>query len=354
MLAAYIDGNSTENEKLLIESVMSEDSMLSEAFEIAKDSVSLLNDFDTNLLSFFESNEIDQQLNSEDMNMSHSKLFSIYGEDVQNQTSEFVRQTYPDTCAIKSQQLVLEKFGVHISEEELRQEAIEHGWYSPGKGTPMEDVGKLLELHGVDVHQYVNGNICNVINELAQGHEVIMGVDSGELWHYGIKEQIEDYIPGIGGADHALIVSGINTDDINNIKVIVTDPGTGDVCKEYSLSQFVDAANDSSFYMVTTDNAVPNIFDTFGEGIIHLPIIGDMTYDDFVRNFAYLHDVSERPVFEDFISRMSDSSTLSYFANDNSSNEANYYEENNNVEDDFDEDSDTDDDIEIDGDDFDF
>lgn len=46
LLAAYIDGNTTENENQLIESSLNGDSMLSEAYEIAHDSVSFGSDFD--------------------------------------------------------------------------------------------------------------------------------------------------------------------------------------------------------------------------------------------------------------------------------------------------------------------
>lgn len=221
-----------------------------------------------------------------------NKAPTLYGEPAKNIVSNYVHQQYSDTCAIKSQQLVLEKYGIYVSEDQLRTEAYSHGWYSPGGGTSMNDVGKLLELHGISVNQYVNGNIFNVINELAQGHNVIMGVDSGELWHFGLYEKIEDQVLG-PRADHALIVSGINTEDPQNIKVIITDPGTGDLCKEYTLSQFVDAANDSNFFMVTTNEPEPNIFDNIEEGIHHLPYIGLMPYQDFRDEFAFLHDIDD-------------------------------------------------------------
>lgn len=221
-----------------------------------------------------------------------NKAPTQYGEPAKNIVSDYVHQQYSDTCAIKSQQLVLEKYGIDVSEEKLRAEAYSHGWYSPGGGTSMNDVGKLLELHGIGVSQYVNGNIFNVINELAQGHNVIMGVDSGELWHYGLYEKIEDKVVG-PRADHALIVSGINTEDPQNIKVMITDPGTGDLCKEYTLSQFVDAANDSNFFMVTTNEPEPHIFDNIEVGIQHLPYIGSMSYNDFKEEFAFLHDIED-------------------------------------------------------------
>lgn len=46
LLAAYIDGNTTESENQLIGSALDGDSMLSEAYEIANDSVSFGSNFD--------------------------------------------------------------------------------------------------------------------------------------------------------------------------------------------------------------------------------------------------------------------------------------------------------------------
>jgi hypothetical protein len=228
-----------------------------------------------------------------------------YGEDAANIVSEHIRQTYNDTCAIKSQQLILESFGIDISEDQLRNEAMQHGWYSPGSGTNMYDVGNLLELHGIDVQQYEHCNIYNLVNELAQGRQVIIGVDSGELWNNDFYEN-EDQIMG-EYADHALVVSGIDTTDPNHVKVIVTDPGTGDYCKAYPMEQFVNAANDSNFFMVTTVEPVPHIFDPLGNDITHLPMIGNMTYDYFVDNYAFLQDIENRPVFEKFTQILSGS-----------------------------------------------
>lgn len=50
-----------------------------------------------------------------------------------------IQQEYADTCAIKSQQLILNDFGVPVSEDQLVQYSIEHGWYSgDGTGTQWE------------------------------------------------------------------------------------------------------------------------------------------------------------------------------------------------------------------------
>lgn len=176
---------------------------------------------------------------------------TIFGLPSQNTFSETVLQQYDDTCAIKSQQLILEAAGFDFSEEELREEAIQQGWYKPGFGTPLEDVGKLLESHGLEVEQQTNGTIFNLISEVSSGRPVIVGVDSCELWKPGIGESIEDSITG-GFPDHALIVGGVEfNDSTSKWQVNLIDPGTGDNSISYDLDQFDDAWADSDHFMVT-------------------------------------------------------------------------------------------------------
>lgn len=228
----------------------------------------------------------------------------IHGDAPMNIMSEDVLQIYPDTCAIKSQQLILEDFGIHFTEDQLRNEAMMYGWYNGG--TSPEDVGKLLELHGIPVSQYENANIFNLVNELAQGHKVIVGVDSGELWSDNIFDKIfED-----NAADHALIVSGVDTSDPNNVKVIVTDSGTGNLLKEYSMEEFVDAWEDSNCFMMATNDPVPEIFNPFNQlpgfdmPMTNLPMIGSMPYDVFYNDLSFLNYTNSIPdcVFNDFTS----------------------------------------------------
>lgn len=162
-----------------------------------------------------------------------------------------VLQQYPDTCAIKAQQLILESNGIHIDETELRNEAFHNGWYIPGQGTPQEDVGNLAFNHGMEVHKYQEATICDIANKLAQGHQIIVGVDSGELWTAGPDETFEDIIIG-KQADHVLIVSGFAIDPLTSEQaILLTDPGTGDLCINYPISQFEDAWDDSNNFMVS-------------------------------------------------------------------------------------------------------
>ncbi|HKP51298.1 MAG TPA: hypothetical protein VJ183_01455 [Chloroflexia bacterium] len=181
-------------------------------------------------------------------------------------------QNYADTGGIRSQEFILEQFtGVEIDEDALISEAEAQGWYTPGEGTMPQDLGKLLELHGVEVSRYVDANQWQLASELAQGHKVMIGVDSGELW--GTDSLIETILEMLGfqlsGADHVVIVSGIDTSDPDNVKVIVSDPGTGEPVASYPMYQFLDAWKDSEFYMVATRDPAP----------AHLPEMAYFPYD---------------------------------------------------------------------------
>lgn len=177
---------------------------------------------------------------------------TIHGLPAQNIAFDpSVYQFYDDTCAIQSQHLILQQYGIDVSQEELIQIAKDNGWYAEGYGTPMDMVGKLLEYYGVDIHGSQGNNIFNIANELAQGHQIIAGVDAYEL---AFPEETQGWDEMYGEeANHALVVVGLDTTDPNNVQVIVTDPGTGNRQMAYPADQFIDAWKDSNCFMVTTD-----------------------------------------------------------------------------------------------------
>jgi len=206
-----------------------------------------------------------------------------FGTPAEHGTSDYVHQQYPDTCAVQCQHLILNQFGVDVSEDQLVREASERGIYSPGHGTALDDVGKLLELHGIPVHRDMDANVFNLAIELSEGHKVIVGLDSGELWHtHTVLQSISETF-GIGQADHAVIVSGIDTTDPDHPRVIVTDPGTGDIAKSYQLNDFLDAWKGSNFSMVSTTLPAPLEFNpemvNFDYDAGHIPAVGPVPYD---------------------------------------------------------------------------
>lgn len=217
----------------------------------------------------------------------------IHGDVSQNGYSDEIKQLYDYSCAVKSQQIIMRDFGIDYTEEQLVRYSYEHGWYN--NGTLQQDVGKLLMDAGVPCHQQEHANVFNLVNELSQGHKVIVGLDSDELWHNDtLAEKTKNWISDYFGAnpDHALIVAGIDTSNPNDIQVIVKDPGTGDDGKAYPLNQFMDAWADSSCFMVSTDCAVPTDvpgMQNFDAEVGHIDNVAGVPYSDFqvFNNLSY-------------------------------------------------------------------
>jgi hypothetical protein len=197
------------------------------------------------------------------------------------------QQNYPDDCAIKCQQFVLEQFtGRHIDEQSLVREAAEHGWYQPGQGTPLLDVGKLLELHGVAVNRYEHASQFHLAQELAQGHKVIVGVESTKLLDPNpILDAIHEALGVHGSADHAVVVTGIDTGDPRHVLVQISDPGTGQALAAYPMEQFLDAWHGSDFFMVATQEPAP----------AHLPEMVNFDY-----TLGHIHEIADVP-YEQFL-----------------------------------------------------
>src|SRR5207253_1359999 len=123
-------------------------------------------------------------------------------------------QTNPDTCAVVSQEFILESVtGEEFDEEELRQEAIDNGWYTPGGGTPLDKMGAILEAHGVPVEREYGATVDDMEARLASGEKVMVAIDSDETWSSGTNASEDDLLSdhnGIPGQDanHAVEVIG--------------------------------------------------------------------------------------------------------------------------------------------------
>lgn len=209
------------------------------------------------------------------------KVFGDFDDIGEN---PFIQQQGAASCAVKSQQLILEKFGIEVSESELAAEAECRGWFDSEGGTSPADVGKLLEAHGVPVNRFTDANIFTLQNELCQGHQVIVSVDSSELWH-GVDVQ--------DAADHALIVSCIDTRDIADPKVVLTDPGTGSVDVRH-WRDFADAWEDGNCFMVSTQNPPPLTHApemcNFNYAAGTIPDFDGFSYSDFLA--AHAHEIA--------------------------------------------------------------
>ena len=88
------------------------------------------------------------------------------------------------------------------------------------------------------------------------------------------------------------------------MKVIITDPGTGDVAKEYPLEQFMDAWHDSNCFYVATNEPAPAgtpEMSGFDFNVGHIPFVCNIPYD------SYIHIAEQYSLFhDDIIKNMSE------------------------------------------------
>ncbi len=181
------------------------------------------------------------------------------------------QQEHSDTCAIVSQEFVLDQLtGQHIPEEQLRQEAMSHGWYTPGGGTPLDHVGDLLELHGVPVEREYGASLQDIANHLDAGEKVLVAVNAEEIWypdHSALSlAPLLNYL-GIPGqpANHAVEVIGIDRSDPAHPQVILNDPGTADGRGlMVSADTFAHAHASSGGFAVFTAAHAPPVVPHFG------------------------------------------------------------------------------------------
>lgn len=152
------------------------------------------------------------------------------------------------SCAVASQEFVLEQLtGQEFNEADLRNLAEENGWYDIEGGTPVNDVGNILEYMGINVEQSTGKTMDDIHNCLENGGQVIVGVDSSELWN-GTNDEL--FGPGMD-ADHAVQVIGIDYSDPEQPMVILNDPGTSNGAGAMvPMDAFVDAWEDSGCFMV--------------------------------------------------------------------------------------------------------
>ena len=222
------------------------------------------------------------------------------------QQTDFDVNTYQGRdpiCAIRCQEMILRDYGIQIPKEELTAYATEQGWYH-GTGTKPSDVGNLLETCNVGTHSQHCDSVYDLINELKEGHRVIVGVDAHELWAEPGTEEYEFY-RNLTNADHALIVTSVNINPANpeNSTVVLTDPGTGSIL-EYDFEKFAHSWKDSNYFMMATDEPAPYQYNAETHCMEVSNFATDFTLQEFpfhneFTNIWEVDDLGYVPYYED-------------------------------------------------------
>lgn len=155
--------------------------------------------------------------------------------------------TASNDCVLACEKFVLKQRNHNTSDyNELKKEAEKRGWLKEG-GTTLYNIGRILEEAKLSVVRRYDCKLEDLVNELNAGCSVIVAVDGNELLGNYEQEKIKDMAEG-KTANHAIVVTGINEKEDY---VEVHDPDSENSRDKYPLKQFMDAWDDSQYYMVS-------------------------------------------------------------------------------------------------------
>lgn len=161
------------------------------------------------------------------------------------QDAQYLHKQTGDTCATVAQQGIIEKStGIDYGEDALNQEAYEKGWVNWKGETDSDKIGNLLESHGISTQRWLDGSadINTLKEQLAQGNDVIVGVDAGEFYE-------DDVLLGRG---HAVWVTGLETDTQGDVSKVIVNDSNAPKPQVHDATHFQNAWNASNRLMIAT------------------------------------------------------------------------------------------------------
>lgn len=192
--------------------------------------------------------------------------------DVQSDFCE--QQIFDDNCAVVAETSIINQFcpGLNLDQETAAYISATNGWYHPGRGTSPDVIGNMMDKFGIGNHTNTCATAADLAWELQQGHGVIVGVNSSELWETGPLAEIKHEICKVCGldnpvwspADHAVTITGIDMSDPDHPMAILNDSGVGATVK-YPLDKFIDAWENSGCYYVATNDPLPSMLNVGSE-----------------------------------------------------------------------------------------
>lgn len=142
-------------------------------------------------------------------------------------------------CDFQCESYILKKHGKEISDSSLVEEAKSNYWLR-SMGTPLYNMGKLLESNGLLVSRVYDADVNKLCDALKE-YDVIVVVNGSKL--SGIEEDpfSED------NPNHAVVALSVNKD---SNEIVLFNPATGNEKDIYTLKKFEDAWSDSKNYLV--------------------------------------------------------------------------------------------------------
>lgn len=218
LLAAYLDGNATEQESQMVLDALAEDAELRELMRISQ-SVDI------------------------DLGIQHKECEIIPMTAIAASCDE------GNYCSLECEKYILRELDIPFDEQQLLDDAIHRGWQKE-EGTALHNVGRHLEGKGLIVSRQYKCTIEDIASALENREYVIVAVDGGELIGDERCELKEDILVG-EIPDHTVVI--LSYDKVRQ-EITIFDPNSPNAEDTYPICLFEDAWNDSKNYLVTINH----------------------------------------------------------------------------------------------------
>ena len=238
LLAAYLDGNTNEDETRQILQAIKTDAPLRETLEIA-----------------MSIDEEEQALGLEVPGTSVVQEIEILP------MMQMAAKSGENICAVLCEMYILYRRKIPYDQEWLLGVARRKDWLKP-EGTPLYCLGNLLAYSGMFVSRKYNAGIDDIKQALLKDNDVVVGVDREKLYAEDID--LEDL------TNHSIVVTHIDND-----KVTIFDPYQEPYIANIPMQDFLSAWKESHNYMIQILQSVEE-YEPHPINVDNIPLDGDL------------------------------------------------------------------------------
>jgi len=163
-------------------------------------------------------------------------------------------------CVVRCEHEILSNYQSDVSFETLLKLSEENKWLQDG-GTPLYNIGHILEYYNLSVVRLYDCELEDIIKELQGGCYVIVVVNAEKLY----REEAANNDP-----NHAVIVR-----DLNESTITLYDPQYQKE-EQYDIIQFLEAWKGSQYYLVSAAERGLRQYDPQPIDVTDFPLDGDI------------------------------------------------------------------------------
>jgi len=171
------------------------------------------------------------------------ELLDEYGEFIP--ASAYAADDGNNLCDFECESYLLHQFGVETDPDKLAMESKNNYWLR-NEGTPLFNMGKLLEQNGLYVSRIFDGNLdklCDTLNTCK-----VIAVVNGDILVGKVPDILSADFNPEDSPNHAVVVESVS---IASDIVTIFNPALEDRISNCSIATFLEAWSESKNYMLS-------------------------------------------------------------------------------------------------------